>query len=992
MNEQSSENIEANQKADFSVHPDLVFPSKIYGRVSQQESIHNSLLDFDSNTTGLINVTGEPGIGKSFFINHVFSELPQYDYHLGKYERFQQGVPYLGIRLIIESIIKRNQDLGAEHFAKWVTEFRFRFTENYGELVSIVPSAVMLWEVQMEVKIEHNSPSALQNRINRFLGNFFKFVVTKSSKPVILFLDNLQWCDRSSKRFILKLAEKKLSGLLLILASRSAEITNEKNKDDLADKLNLIEGNQRLSLSSLSRVEIKGLLDELFPNPEADLDQLLNYLFDHSAGNPYALNESLSDLSRSGKLTYDSKNKKWSWQLEDENSPIDDRPLSGLLRDKLLDLKDENQKILQISSCFGTNLNIPFISRISGIEQHRLRATFQQAVALGFLVQSHTSGQHGVPEASNYEFAHDMAQESVQSTFEESESRKIHYKIATYFIEESFLGLSDRDVYDAVYHLNEAVEDTWSQEELQTHAEVNLRAAKKAHSTASFSLASNYLSQLFSNDRHHDWEYRYSFAAEAHTFGYQIARLNTNDVLADQLYQASIKFMKPLELAKLRLVKTMLDIQFGELVAAIKTGVKALKDLGINVPFKAGKVAVVKEFLRTKIVMRGKTLDSIYELPKMKNNEAETAFNIIFWLFRAAHSINPELNGVLALKELQLTLKYGTNGEAYSGLMAYGVIIGAGTNNYKSAYEYCELGSKIATKYKYKSGGLEFGRAIYSAYRFPLRDSLPQYERSKKISYDTGDFLAAAEPTVNESLTLYSVGMPLKGVEIKIKESVAFCKELKMTDFYEFQVAMLYHLKRIKGDVLKDGEEEEFNRIIEKTEYNVLIAVGGIFSLQYECLQGNWKQAIQQAKKCKKDIQFLAGLYFQTEYYFYRAVAQLKSYKSLDISSKIKIKRSVNATLKKMRKWADSAPENHAHRLLIIEGLFAQAQGDSAKAEELLMKAAEEAEEFIFTQNAALAHWFLFDFYAEEGKSENAQRSFTNAMEHFKIWGTKLLG
>lgn len=974
------------------IHFELNFPDQIYGRTKEIELFHEILNSFKEKDYIVLQLLGEPGIGKSYFLNKLIHNVARYRVYYGRYERFQRGVPYLGIRKIVEQVMDNCRKKGESAFNKFQSDLRFHLADYYVEIVNVIPSLGEIWEAGAPKNDDTGSPKALQNRIHQALLMLIKFIVNRELKPTVICIDDLQWCDRASQSFIIHLAKQEISGLMLILSSRSATLSDTLPTKEFFQQIQHLNHLEQLSLNSLSRKTVGELLEIILADAKGDLVEMRDYVYEMSVGNPFRLNETLSDLLRSGKLFREADSKQWNWHFENDPFMVYEKPISGFLKDKLNELNQDQISILQQAACFGSNLNVPFIGKILGENEEVVRSVFQTAVSMGFLVKADIPGQEGLAITNNFEFVHEMAQESVRASLREDEKMKIHRRIGKYFCEGTFIGLADRDVYDAAYHLNEAVHPKWSSEDLQQFAEVNYRAMELSHATASFSLAMGYLEQLVKMNGHQNWKHHYYFSAKVHILGYQIAMLNENEALSTSLFQEGITHLKALDRSKLRLTKTMLHIQLGELQSAIQEGILALKELGISVPPKAGILHIGKELVVTKFMLRKLSLDDIYNLPKMSNKKIESAIEIIFWMFRAAYHLNPELNAVLALKQLQLMLKHGTNGEAYSSLMAYGVIIGAASNNCKLAYDYAYLGSRIADKYKLKSGQLEFGRAIYSAYKIPLRDTLKLYESAKALSYQSGDFLAAAEPSANESLTMLSVGISLAGVEVKIKENLEFCKNLYATDFINFQQVLLYHVRMLKGEKLSLYEQNELSTIIEKSEFKFLHAVQVVLKMQLEVLKGNWDRVIEIAQKGKKEVQFLTGLYIQTEYSFFLALAYAKNYDQLTLAQKRKATKFLKTVRNNLKRWNVCAPETHEHRKLIIDALWFQKNKEFKQAEDILLKAYAAANISTFTQNAALIQWLLFDLYAQSKAHEKAQKAYAKSLELFTIWGTKVLG
>ena len=976
-----------DEHIESSGNPTLVFPNKIFGRTEEKELIQQAIDDFKYGRQISIHVSGAAGIGKSSFINSTLKTLSDYDFHYGKFEHYHQGVPYYGICQIFESIVRRQLSGDDEQTENWKLELQRRFSYNYEELKATVPSLTKFLRKPEFIR-EDYSPIDLKNRITTVLEDLIQFSLDMNEKSLIIHLDDLQWIDQESLDFLHSLMTKRLNNLLLIISNRIDENEESRTFLNFMDSMSKVVTLESIELRPLKKDAVREWLKETFPRHTSDLNELVDISFKYSSGNPYVLIEVLSNFNRQGKIQYNENSQGWSWNFSQAGLKKE-RSLEEILKEKLLKLSPTDQHILQLSTCFGSNLNIPLISRILDIHQETLRKAFKAAEEIGFLSPTAFSISRDEEEPINYEFTHNFLQKSVYHSLDTDERLKIHRKIANFYISQSVIGLDDRDLFDAVYHLNSSLEMDMTEEEKTMHAQLNLRATRKAKLAASFSLALEYIQYCMRHNMHNNWQGNYGFSSAVHLEGYQIARLNGNYQLAGELFDEGLKFSRPKELARLKLAKLILDIQFGELKASLETGISALRDLGTRVPRRAGKLHVGKELLRTKILMRGRDSESIYSLPEMQDEKTKLAFRIIFWMFRSAQFLNPELNGVLALKKMQLTLKKGSSGDAFTGLMAYGVIIGAGKDDYRTAYKFCDIGNRLAEKYRNESGEVDFGRAIYLAYREHLRETLIFYEIAKVKLLQKGDFVGAAEPTVNESITFLAAGYSLDEVEAKVKENMNYCADLHMRDFHEFQMVMLHQIQLLKEIQPSPDQRKKVEYILKTTQYSYTIAAHGVISMQMACFESKWKEVLTLADKLEKKIPFLTGLYIQTEYFFFKAIALLMDGNASKSGNQKSPHRKIKTILKKMYKWADSAPQNHLHKILMVESLLARSNGNLSEAIEHMKSASKIAHEELFIQNAALANRFLSVLFQENGQNEESEKAQKLSDELFAKWRAK---
>lgn len=987
------------------------FQNILYGKKEEHDKFLSAIANFEQGVQTIIYVHGEIGVGKSYFIQNIYNSLTDYNILFGKYEKFKLGIPYYGIKQVFNTIIKQILKLPLEKQNVWKESLDSQFSSYYSELVSVVPNFDKILTATGDNKPINTSSILLENRINDVLLNFIKFYIEHVSTPTILTIENIHWIDIDSLNLIKNLISKNHKNLLVVFSKRNHSSDNScKDLTPFIQSATISKITFDIELKPLYFPEMSDIFDEMFDSESKGLNYFKDFCFSKSDGNIQLLKTIFSRFHQNEKLNFNPKSN--TWEIDFEKIEDNDSYSQESTESLFYQLADTDKTILEISSCFGSNLNTAFISRICELPIIEINNTYQKAlkigvikpafiadkdisysegIQLGFDSPNFLKGEDGSVVITNFEFCSDLFQDKIKNSFDIKDRREIHKKIGNYYIQSSVLGLKDRDVFDAVFHINKSIFEGSTLKQKQDHANINLKAAKQAKKTASNTTAMNHISECMKYDMHRNWKDAYDTSSEIHVLGYEISRLTQQKDIAINLYSEALNNCNKIDINRLKLEKIIVDIQYGELKEALTTGVSALKSIGININARANKLTILKEFVKTRVKMINHNAKTILALPELHDENSKLAQEIIFWMFRSAQYINPELNGVLALKSLQLTLGKGTNGNSYSGFMAYGVIIGAGTNNYNSAYTYCNIGNLLAEKYDNHSGSVQFGKAIYSAFKFSLKDTLEYYNNAKLLSLKNGDFLAATESTANESLTHLGAGLPLYQVENKINDNIVFCDELNMDVFKDFQIILKFKIRLLQGIKGTAEEIKNFNLILKHSTYNFTNVASDVLEIQRLCLTENWNLASDLAHKITKGSQVLIGLHIFTEYNFYYALSLINQLNNLSGYTKFRAKRKIKSIINNMTKWADSAPENHEHKLEFLIGLLHSKNGDIPSAISMMLKSAEKAEDLGFIQNSALIYANLSNVYLQKNDIHNSDLCKVKSDELYNKWGFKSL-
>lgn len=945
----------------------IIFPDVLFGRRKEQDQFLDLFNSFSNGNPVYIEIAGTKGIGKRYFVLHNLFQSNDLVIHKSRKGVSKFNLPYSGLADIFDQILLNWNSFSSDEEKSWKEAIAIP-SGVVSELEGIIPGISKVLKISEEPEKYTSSPIDQGNRINKALADLYEAECKRIKAPVALFLETHAKLADETVKFIKTLINRRIKNLLIVLShEHNGQLLDLQNVNIKAQHAGIIK------MDLLSSEDLKLALNAVIPCKDARVLAFLEGAYIKFNGNFLLLKELLIKLVRKGQIEQDAAGS-WVWKDGGSESDLERTEVKELINEKLAGLSDKNQEILIACACFGRSINSTFVSKITGINQDEVKQSLFEAVKSGLLSTDVDLDAGERDENVNFYFLHEIVQESLRNELSVEKRDRVHTKIVDHYLSFSALGLNERDVFETAYHLNQ-ISVLKDPDLIKNHSLTNLKAAIRASKASSFGLALHFANQLIKYNRHQAWSENYGFASKAHIEIYKIARLNEDVALARSLFKAGLSHCHTIDQAKLYQAKLILDIQFGALKEALDAGTSALRLLGVTVPGKAYKLSVLKEFLKTKFLLRGKSIDALYNLPELNDSRTEDVQRIIFWMFRSAQYLNPELNGVLALKILQLMIKKGTNGDAYIGLMAYGVIIGAGTNNLKEAYEYCDLGGKLARKYKNYSGHVEFGKAIYSAYAVPIRETLDHYEKSRVKLHSSGDFISSAETTVNESLTYFSAGHALNEVLQKVEENRDFCKELAIRDFYEFQKVFYHQLSKLTHKDIDPNETAEVQQILKTTQYQITRAVNGVIEMLHQLLNSNWKGVVDIARNIKADAQSLAGLYFASEYEFYLAIALLKGAENKHPGQQFIFKSKAKRILRKHLKWTQSVPANYAHKAWMIEGLLEDLKGEKVKAVALFEKAIEEAKNQRLNHIVALATWMLEDVEGiEKGSAEMFER------------------
>jgi predicted ATPase len=308
----------------------------------------------------VVNVIGSAGTGKTRLcqeLGRLSVVQKRCGFVLkGKYES-QIMIPYMGI-------VKALSELPGQISGKWpllYPKFRESLRSAIGGeaalLASLVPTLANLLGIDTESeKTPTPTDEVYTTRINRLhyvVRQLFKVICT-ADHPLILILDDMQWCDSSSLSLLSSIVrDGRLSHLLVVTTCR---------EDDTARPyLDLLASYQEehhiiaksIQLGNLDQSAVLSMVSTALRSSEEKTFQLSEIVHQKSNGNPLYVLQFLTRLYEDGLLKYNIGLMQWTWEETRVRTRFVMDNVADLTSAKLQGLPVHSQTILQIASCLG---------------------------------------------------------------------------------------------------------------------------------------------------------------------------------------------------------------------------------------------------------------------------------------------------------------------------------------------------------------------------------------------------------------------------------------------------------------------------------------------------------------------------------------------------------------------------------------------------------------------------------------------------------------
>jgi class 3 adenylate cyclase len=390
--------------------------TQLTGRTVEFQILQGSIEDLYGGRGGIVMLTGENGMGKSFLVTHVrhhFArqgallagahsdkpastvENPPYStmtWLQGACRSYGQTWPYsMWLDMLQRWSGMRPDDPPEESRDRLHCQSEALWGDHldmfYPYLATFL--SLPLEEAYVE-RVRHLDAGGLQRQFFLAVRSLIEGLL--KSGPLVLAFNDMQWADASSLdllRYCLSLCDSEaLLWIMVYRSDRTSPVWNFRHliETDYPHRLTSIE------LSSLTNEDSRELIEQTIGR-DALSEQTCALVIQKAEGNPYYIREIIHNLVDQGVLVRDAETGKWNEARMISSLDLPDS-LQSLLLERIDRLSPEERRVLQMAAVIGpvfwhnalqalSGEKVPLKTHLTALEREQLIQERNQIPALG---------------------------------------------------------------------------------------------------------------------------------------------------------------------------------------------------------------------------------------------------------------------------------------------------------------------------------------------------------------------------------------------------------------------------------------------------------------------------------------------------------------------------------------------------------------------------------------------------------------------------------
>ncbi len=573
---------------------------KLYGRKEEKKDLLNYYDNLSNLRSMLVLVAGYSGVGKSALIRHVKYPIIQKGgtFLSGKFDQFKQDIPYYAFIEGIEGFIKNLLSEPENKIEDWRQKIKSVLGNNTGLIAEVIPLLSKIIKEYPEVpKLQ---PAEQESRFNMVLLDFI-FSFSTPDKPLVIFLDDLQWADLSSLNLVKRIIENPGENSILILgAYRDNEVDNG---HPLLITLKQVES----SKNRIKNIQLKPLDEKatckitkdsliMSQSQAADLGALV---FRKTKGNPFFIHSFLKSLYDKELVKSDTDGN-WVWEINEIDKLSYTDNVIDLMTERLIVLPYATQMMLKYASVLGNTFNIDELSQLTEKSSPEIYNNLKPAIkegyinsldkryrslALSSINQEFDKQQTQLNNSARFIFTHDKVQQAAYNLIETSELAALHLKIGRLFLKNKKESQLHEGIFELLNHFALSLNLINNNSEKEKIAGLCLVAGKKAKESISYDLGVRFLEMGKSLLGSGSWQGNYQLTYDIIKELGECQYLNNNPDIAEQLFKEVLSHAKTnFDKLKVYIVHTSLYLKIGNSPESLRLGLEAVKLYGIRFP------------------------------------------------------------------------------------------------------------------------------------------------------------------------------------------------------------------------------------------------------------------------------------------------------------------------------------------------------------------------------------------------------------------------
>jgi histidine kinase len=977
-------------------------PQQLYGREVESAQLVDALGRAARGGREVVLVSGYSGVGKTSLVNEVHRPMVVTGgtYLSGKFDQFRRGLPFASLADAFSQLFLSMLAGTKAEVERWKNLVSDAVGESGQVLVDLVPELELLIGQQPDPPAV--APAEAEARVHLLFRRLIASLA-RPGKPLVLFVDDLQWADLPTIRLFEQLAGAIDLGHLLVIGSY------RDNEVDATHPLTATIGRLRanntslteLTLAPLGATEVRRYLEDALHAEPGELGDLPGICQAKTGGNPFFLSLFVHALENRGALRFDLQAGNWAWDAAAIDALGITDNVVDLMTHAIAGLPADARNALCFASIAGSSVHLGLLASLVERDPRALQADIQVLHEAGLLVVvasglAPDEADGGLPMGDErYEFVHDRVQQAAYGLVPTADRLRAHLRLGRLLRDREDDPETGEELFDVVSHLNMAAELVSGDERLQL-VRLNLSASRRARESAAYAVALDLAQAALRLLGDAPFERSASLARAAHldvaTAAYLAQRYDLSAEHVDVLLDWATHPLDAVPAIEVRMASHNARHQNAE---SIRAGLDGLALLGVPLPEHPDFPAVMDAMGACGALLAATDLSLLPGAPDLDDPVRLAVMRLLMSMNGDAFIVRPLLVPVLASAAVEISVKEGLAPESALAFTMYGLSLVSG-GYVEQGYGLGALGVGLTARFPRAHRVNIRTRHVYMFalrhWKEAVRSYRQEYAELADDAIAAGDFEYASYAQLMGSTYLFVDGnQPLDEVEAIMARYAASMRSLAQDSGGALLAPMRQSVRNLCGleanDTVLTGaacDEAAMTALFEGLNNATGLFVLRVYKSILCFFLGEYDLARQLVAGTKTVISGGIGVHSLVLFNMIDALLSLWQYEKTQDPADLAACQAARTTLEG---WVGINPAGGDQKLQIVDAEIARSEGRWDDATRRYDRAIDTARRNAFTSEEALACQLAARFFDSRGSRLAARGYWLEARYAFQRWG-----
>lgn len=968
----------------------LKHPAGIYGRDMEVLEVYRSYQMVLEGNTNFLAVSGYSGIGKTSVVDRAqqlyFSEFCLYA--KGKFDQINRRIPYSAFLQALSGVIDKILLLSRDERNAIAEQIRQSIGDHVGLLSASLPRLRVL--IGVTESPAANGPPVYESDY-QFKGALVRLIkcFCLQQRPLVLFLDDMQWADDASLTFSRELLiENAQLPFLMVCAYRDNEVKDGSSVSHFLESIqNSAVGFNRVHLGPLNEQGMRSLINDVMALSNDDLNSLLGVIKEKTASNPFFVLQFINFLMSNNCISYQEDKFKWQVNFSCVSNLAITENVVDLVREKILVLPRSTANKVKLLACMGNKIGLSDLSKVLKTNENELFVQLQPAVNDSILIINKKDSD------ISYQFSHDRIQEAACELINPKIIIRLHKRLGERYLALYKESESNAYLFNALQHLNIAKQHIQKPDMKKELARLNLVAARASKRALAYeegiefnNQGLEFLKGIDSNNLKFDLEF---LLCECQFLSGQGNKIDGRydylmAAVQDEYTRASVTLLY---------IKHWASI--GDFKQALNAGISVLKLFGVNMPsIDANLEEVNREYDRQNKTLNNhlnnRHVSELFDL-QLSHDKSEWIVNNIF-----SEIIDCSLNAVpiyTRLITVNMVNRGIENGHTPYASLAYvfhGMVMVSLQEDYELAYELGNLAVRLNEE-KTKNDAIDCKLiTAYATDLYHIKNSLVDsphfYESAYLAGLEHRDHIWCSYSLVNEVRAVLSAGRPLSKVLAVAEDRDSLLVRLNATAMLELSCVFKSLVLALQNEKSTDLNNKEFseNEFVDKYQKlsPLIMSWYRFLKIKLCFLLGDYQahDHLPSIDSINVHVEYLEGA-------FYQLIIEIKhDNNEITLKNRSSDKEFSNKVMH-IDGMAKINPRNFLVYSLLIKAEKSKGQDNVLFTTTLYEQAKEAADNSGLIYQVGLVSQLAGDYFYRLGQYDSAAKHLSAAKRAYEEWG-----